>query len=273
MTDTSQNPTDGSNDAGTLGIRLVRGNTDRIFGGSVVAGIMLAAGGAAHPLGRVHSVHTHFLRAGVSTKPVDITTRAQRSSRAFTTVSVQMTQSRRVMASGVVSFHTPEITRAHGPTSASSPRAPQRSAPAKGGAIPETDSPSRSPFDLRDAGHGTKDPDGRPVLRYWVRRREPVVGSTANAAALAWVSDLCLTRVADLEHEHSPGIRQAASLDHAMWFHAEILADQWMLYELTSPVYRDGLALSTGRFYDENGQLVASVAQESLLRRVDIVRS
>src|SRR5439155_21110323 len=106
--------------------------------------------------------------------------------------------------------------------------------------------------------------DGRPVLAYWVRSRTPVTPGVCSAAALAWVSDLCLTRVADLEHEHLPGARKAASLDQAMWFHGPTVFDGWLLYELVSPAYRDGLALSTGRFYVCAGGLISSVAEESV---------
>lgn len=113
--------------------------------------------------------------------------------------------------------------------------------------------------------------DGRPVLRYWVRHRDMASdGRTSaldQAAALAWASDLCLTRVADVEHEDCPGVRQAASLDHAMWFHRAPTPGAWLLYEVSSPSYVAELALSVGRFFDRDGHLVASVAQESLLRR------
>jgi acyl-CoA thioesterase-2 len=105
------------------------------------------------------------------------------------------------------------------------------------------------------------------VLRYWVRYRGPLCTVVDHAAALAWISDLCLTRVADLEHEASLGVRQGASLDHAMWFHRMPDLSDWLLYDVSSPAYVDELALSTGRFFDPQGSLVASVTQESLLRR------
>ena len=104
-------------------------------------------------------------------------------------------------------------------------------------------------------------------MGYWLRRRESLGRDpTINAAALAFASDFCLTRVADLEHEDEPRNRWALSLDHVMWFHRPVDVSQWLLYELESPVYREALALSTGRFFDAEGH-IASVGQESLLRR------
>jgi acyl-CoA thioesterase-2 len=250
--------------------RLVRGNTDRAFGGSSLDLLLRGAHAHAPEQAKVHSLHAHFLRAAASDIDVEVSSRVLRASRSFTTVATELTQSGRPVASGTASFHLPRPSIEH-TVRATMPRSSEESAAARGGPLPCETSPSREQVDLREA-----DPaigaDGRPVLRYWARWRPPLVTELDRAAALAWVSDLCLTRVADLEHEHLPGTRQAASLDHAMWFHRSTDVNEWLLYEVSSPSYVAELALSTGRFFDRHGVLVASVAQESMLRRRPLVR-
>ena len=249
---------------------LLAGIQPRAFGGGILAHPIKTAGRLAPSGSAVHSVHTSFLRPGRTDEPTHMRARTLRASRAFTTISVLAEQRQKAVATATVSFHVPAASRAHGASRVTPPRAPDHSPPASGGPIPAPDDPTRIGFDLRDAGAGgpvRRAEDGRPVLAYWVRSRRSLGVGIDSAAALAWVSDLCLTRVADLEHEHAPGTRTAASLDHVMWFHRPVDLDRWLLYALTSPSYREGLALSTGRFYDAAGRLVASVAQESLLLR------
>ncbi|MFF2846079.1 acyl-CoA thioesterase [Streptomyces sp. NPDC058001] len=251
-------------------VSLPAGNGARAFGGGTLALMMTAADRLAAPGASVHSVHASFLRPGRTDGPAHLRAVTLRASRSFTTVRVVAEQRGRAVTTATVSFHVPAASRAHAACLVTPPRSPAASPPASGGPIPAPDAPTRAGFDLRDAGAGgtvRRGDDGRPVVAYWVRARVPVEAGIRSAAALAWVSDLCLTRVADLEHEHAPGTRRAASLDHAMWFHAPVDLDGWLLYELTSPAYGDGLALSTGRFHDSTGRLVASVAQQSLLLR------
>lgn len=109
----------------------------------------------------------------------------------------------------------------------------------------------------------------RPHLGFWLRLRAGSLGPLGDAAALAWASDFVLTRVADLEYETDPLLphRQAASLNEVVWFHRPVDLGGWLYYELSSPSYRGARALSTGTVHDRVGRRVATVTQESLLRR------
>lgn len=249
-------------------VRLAAGNGPRVFGGAALAALLHAAAGHAPDGARPHSLHAHFLHAASPDADVALACRVLRASRTFTTVAAEATQDGRLVATATASFHVPTPSATHGVRASTPDGAPEWAPPAFGGPLPAESAPSRVPVDLREAGPaGQVGPDGRPVQRYWVRHRGTLHSATDHCAALAWTSDLCLTRAADAEHVDSPGRRQAASLDHAMWFHRTPEPGAWLLYEVTSPSYVDELALSTGRFFDPAGRLLASVSQESLLRR------
>ncbi|WP_283246977.1 acyl-CoA thioesterase II [Microbispora sp. H10836] len=245
------------------------GRHPRVFGGSLLAQLTMTAAAAAHQPSRPHSLHAHFLVQGDVAEEISYQCVPLRRTRQFTTFRTDAVQAGTLLATATVSFHSDEVTTGHAPRMPEIGLPPEFCQPASGGPIPPPDAPIRAPYDFRHAdGLLPTIRDGRPVVGYWLRAREKLGPDPAlNAAALAWASDFALTRVADLEHESEPGNRRAASLDHAMWFHRPVHADEWLLYELTSPVYQDALALSTGRFFDLDGNLVATVAQESLLRR------
>ncbi|WP_214104756.1 acyl-CoA thioesterase [Acrocarpospora catenulata] len=245
------------------------GQHPRVFGGLLLAHLTMTAAASAHQPSRPHSLHAHFLVRGTVTEEISYESVALRRSRRFSTFRTDAVQAGTLLATAAVSFHSDEVTTRHAPRMPTVDLPPERCRPASGGPIPPPDALIRAPYDLRHAeGLFPATRDGRPVVGYWLRTREKLGPDPAlNAAALAWASDFTLTRIADLEHESEPGTRRAASLDHAMWFHRPFRADEWLLYELTSPVYQGALALSTGRFFDLDGNLVATVTQESLLRR------
>ncbi|MCR1783672.1 thioesterase family protein [Nocardioides carbamazepini] len=250
-----------------IGTGLVPGNEVRAFGGSTLALLLRAAAGPTDAGQRPHSLHAHFLAPASPADHLDLPVRVLSRSPSFTTVAIEAVQPRGTVATATASFHRPRPSRGHATTTTPPSSAPREARPAEGGPIPGEHRPSRRDFDLRFADTGpVPGPDGRPLLRYWVRYRADLSGPLEQAVALTWVSDLCLTRVADLEHESSPGRRQAASLDHAAWYHRPFDIRQWLLYETSSPSYADEVALSTGRFFAD-GELVATSAQQSLLRR------
>ncbi|MBN9612051.1 MAG: thioesterase family protein, partial [Actinobacteria bacterium] len=128
------------------------------------------------------------------------------------------------------------------------------------------------PFDFRYV-----DPDillrvdvPESTQRVWLRSRDTLDGDQLlHHAALAFASDYLLVEPVMRRHGipwATPGLR-AASLDHAMWFHRPFRVDDWLLYVLETPTSQGGRGLTTGRFYDRSGALVASVAQEAMVRR------
>ena len=125
------------------------------------------------------------------------------------------------------------------------------------------------PLDVRVARPGST--FGAPARQQaWFRVPEPLGNSDAlHRAAAAYGSDYALMDTASLPHRVEPvaaGGLRLASLDHTVWFHRPLRADEWLLYEMDSPEAEGGRALVFGRLFNAKGDLVASVAQEGLLR-------
>lgn len=117
---------------------------------------------------------------------------------------------------------------------------------------------------------------GRYEWLIWVRITEPVQQSAlVQACALTYLSDLTMVSTALAPHaaESDAQRLKLASIDHAVWFHAPVRTDQWLLFAQDTPVARGGHGLARGLFFDTNGTLVASCVQESLMRRVRSTQS
>ncbi|MGY1634991.1 acyl-CoA thioesterase [Geodermatophilus sp. SYSU D01186] len=250
----------------------------RIFGGQV-AGQALMAAGRTVPAGRdVHSLHAYFLRPGDPHEEIRYTVDRIRDGRSFTTRRVIGCQRRKgedvAIFALTADFHVEE------------PAVVEHSLPMP--AVPAPDElPSLADLAARHGKEGSgameisraveqrllEDPfDGQakePPTRVWMRvaGRLPAVPAV-HAAALTFVSDLTLLG-AGLVRVGGWGDRYAgASLDHAVWFHAPVRADEWFLYETDSPAASGGRALCFGRIWAADGTHVATVAQEGLLRAV-----
>jgi acyl-CoA thioesterase-2 len=132
-------------------------------------------------------------------------------------------------------------------------------------------------LDVRYAGDsrpgGTITSDGRAArARVWVRASGPIPDLQAlHQCVLAYASDLTVLAASLVPHDTYIGSPRlsTASLDHAMWFHRAFRADEWLLYDQVSPSASGGRGFATGELFTEGGTLVASVAQEGLIRRTD----
>ncbi|MDP2014831.1 MAG: thioesterase family protein, partial [Actinomycetota bacterium] len=101
----------------------------------------------------------------------------------------------------------------------------------------------------------------------WVRIRQELPDDPLiQACALTYLSDLTMVPTALSPNIHLQDQLQMASIDHAMWFHAPIRTDQWLLFAQDTPVARGGHGLARGLFYEPDGTLIASVVQEGLMR-------
>jgi acyl-CoA thioesterase II len=113
-------------------------------------------------------------------------------------------------------------------------------------------------------------PERRDPRRYvWFRASEPLPGDGAlpHQSVLAFASDYSILGTALLPHGLTFGpALQAATLDHAIWFHRPFRADEWLLYVTDSPSAEGALAFARGSVFTQDGRLVASVTQEGLLR-------
>jgi acyl-CoA thioesterase-2 len=243
--------------------------TSRVFGGQVLAQGLIA-GARTAPDGRLcHSLHAYFLKAGDPSVPITYAVDRSRDGGSFSVRRVVASQGAAQIFILAASFHKNEAGFVH---QAAMPKVPS----------PETiDAPEEEdlarrllwrarPFDFRPLeARGWGDRPARPALDHlWLRVKPPLQAEPVqHQALLAYASDLSLLDTALLPH--GKGILsdvQVASLDHAMWFHRPFRADDWLLYSQDSPAAYGARGFARGQIFKEDGALVASVAQEGLIR-------
>jgi acyl-CoA thioesterase-2 len=264
-------------EVGLFRARQPRTSLQRVFGGQVLAQALMAASRTVPAERTVHSLHGYFLVAGRTDLPIVYDVELVRDGGSFSSRRVVARQSGQVMFYLSASFHVHEDGYEHAdpapeaPAPEDSPRLTDVLAGLTGrsasgwqhewGAID-----ARYVGDSRPGG-AIQDPAHPARARVWVRVAgelpdDPVL----HQAALAYTSDLTLIGVSVVPHGVVIGYTvQAASLDHAMWFHRPFRADRWLLYDQVSPSASGALGLSTGRLF-QDGRLVATVAQEGLIR-------
>lgn len=249
----------------------------RIFGGQVLAQSLNAANRSVEP-GRVaHSLHAYFIRPGNPYKQIVFDVDATRDGGSFATRRVVAKQDARPIFITSVSFQTAEAGLEH---QAAMPevtppeqlqtdfefwtemarRHPDRFDP------PLTQAIERRVVARRDY----IDPQpSEPLLHTWMRAAGDLGDDPVRHQTLiAFMSDFALLGAALLPHPytaHSKKI-QAASLDHAIWFHRPGRADDYLLYTMDSTNAGGGRGFSRGQFFSRDGRLIASTAQESLIR-------
>lgn len=252
---------------------LFRGRSEdpgwgRLYGGHVLAQALSAAQQTVSADRRVHSVHGYFLLSGDVTIPVIYDVDRIRDGGSFTTRRVVAKQRGRAIFHLSASFQTLEEGFEH------QDEMPEVvSADALG---PEADIFAKrapGPFDFRPVVpiDNPISPAKRPPKRdVWICGRGKLGDDPAlHATLLAYVSDFFFVGTSLLPHGVSwmtPGM-QVASLDHAMWFHADFRADDWLLHSIESPRASRGRGLVRGRVFSRDGRLVASSAQEGLIRQ------
>jgi acyl-CoA thioesterase II len=255
--------------------------SSRTFGGLVVAQALVAAGRTAGADRAVHSLHASFLRPGRAADVIDYEVGRVRDGRSFSARTVDARQGGAVLMRMTASFHTGEDGPVH-QTGAPEVPGPER-LPATSdwfAADPSSmtlwvqDFLGSHPLEVRFVTEppplSTLRGPQPPHLAVWVRCREPLGDDPLlHAAALTYASDLYLLSSALLPHgmAFATGQVVGATLNHSVWFHQRLRADDWLLYEETSPWTGDGRAMTHGRVFDRDGALVASLAQEGLLRK------
>lgn len=247
----------------------------RLFGGQVMAQTLVAAMRTVPGPRRLHSLHGYFLRPGSREESLRFEVEHVRDGRTFSARRVITRQHDDVIFDLNASFQEPEEGLSH---SAVMPRdvPPPQQCPSLGAVLEERfGAPIRmlsewDALDVRLAGAPIPTPDGG-VMRAWVRTQDGLPDDTdLHTAILAYLTDVLLLSVSTVQHEVeflSPRM-QAASIDHAMWFHRPARCDQWLLYDMVSPSASGARGYCQGRLF-QDGQLVASCAQEGLIRILD----
>jgi acyl-CoA thioesterase II len=229
----------------------------RIYGGQVVAQALRAAGLTVEEHLRPQSLHAYFVQAGDERLPVLYEVERVRDSGSFATRQVVAYQARGAVLNLIASFHRPEAS-----IDIAALAAPRDVA------APETlaDEPTDLHFERRSVLRRVVP---EPYELGWMRVPE-ALGDDAmlQACAFAYCSDEFPLGTALCVHPAVPNWEKVftASLDHAIWFHRPLRADDWLLYELRGGGVADGRGLAFARVFDRHGTHVASVAQEALAR-------
>jgi acyl-CoA thioesterase-2 len=250
---------------------------NHLYGGQVVAQALVAATRTVPKDRPLHSLHAYFVLAGDPRRPLDFAVEKIRDGRSFTTRRCLVSQEGATIFSFEASFHRREEGFTHATVA---PRTPD----------PETLEPiddlverfqaflpkpaehwlnRASSLDMRIVAPETLLTPTSAGQLIWFRVRGPLPDDESiHAALLAYLSDMTLLNTALIVHGRNifdPRI-QVASLDHALWLHAAPSVDQWLLYAQESPAASHARGLTFGRIYSRSGDLLASVAQEGLIR-------
>lgn len=254
------------------------GGALRTYGGQVAAQSVMAAGMTVDdPERRVHSLHGYFLRPGKSEDRITYLVERVREGGSFSSRIVRAVQNGETIFLMTASFSTIDAGPEHQFQMPAAPP-PEDGSPEMmmgrgqhNGGDPRTDDQetSRKWIDLRlfDQDKAVELVDGRYERMAWVRIRQELPDDPLiQACALTYLSDLTMVPTALSPNIHLQDQLQMASIDHAMWFHAPIKTDQWLLFAQDTPVARGGHGLARGLFYEPDGTLIASVVQEGLIR-------
>ncbi len=261
------------------------GGRGRVFGGQVIAQALVAARATVEAERPAHSLHAYFMRPGSEDHPVDYTVERDRDGGSFSSRRVLASQDGVPILSMAAGFHRDEGGATH--------HLPMPEVPPPEELLDETALYARDieriPERMRRWVTRPRPIEQRPVdpiLQWeserkatrsatWFRAAGPLPDATTpdgrdlHRALLAYASDTRLLDASMLAHGWSFWERrmQVASLDHALWLHEDVALDQWNLYVTDSPWTGHGRGMNRGLIYARDGRLIATVAQEGLVRR------
>lgn len=252
----------------------------RVFGGQVIAQALTAAQRSVEASRFVHSLHAYFLRPGDPSIPILYQVERLRDGKSFTTRRVVAVQHGKAIFAMSASFHVEEPGYDHQIAMPAVTPPEKLMAEAKMKTLFLADAPDSvrrywtrpRPVEIRPTSlvHYMSSEKLEPRQEVWVR----ITGSlpadrNLKVAVLAYLSDMTLLDTSLYAHGTSIFDQnlQAASLDHAMWFHRPVELDDWLLYAQDSPSASGARGMTRGNLFSRDGRLVASVAQEGLIRR------
>lgn len=249
----------------------------RIFGGQVLAQSLSAAFSTVDSDRIAHSMHGYFLRPGDPAKQIVYEVDPIRDGRSFTTRRVVAKQDGRAIFNTAVSFQVAEEGLSHQSSMPDVPQPEELESEQEQLAELAKTNPELAqmamlgPIERRRVNPRDRiNPQPQEAIEHMWFKVESEIGGDyrRHQMLLAYISDFGLLGTALYPHPYSPQSKeiQAASLDHALWFHRPFRLDDYLLYSLDSPSLESSRGFSRGSFYTRDGELVASSAQESLLR-------
>ncbi len=273
-------------DLETIEVNVYRGRhpeeeRQRTFGGQVAAQSLMAAGRTVQT-GKVHSLHSYFLRPGDPRTPILYEVDRIRDGKSFTTRRVVAIQHGRAIYNMQASFHTEEASLEH--------QIPMPNVPG-----PDTIRPlfervqnefgdvdewfkRQHPIDQRFVGELPWSPlrSKEPRQQIWIKADGELPDDPLlHACVVTYASDMSLFDAILAPHSirWDDGTFMGASLDHCMWFHRDFRADEWLLYDTDSPIAHGGRGLARGFLFNQAGELKVSMVQEGLTRVIDPMKT
>ncbi|MBU8810258.1 acyl-CoA thioesterase II [Mycolicibacterium goodii] len=245
------------------------GFLQRTFGGHVAGQSLVSAVRTVAPEFEVHSLHGYFLRPGDARAPAIYTVERIRDGGSFCTRRVSAIQHGETIFSMSASFQTDQTGIEHQDAMPEAPPPDDLPGFRSGGAFDDAGFAQFDEWDVRIVPRDRvqKLPGKASQQQVWFRHRDPMPDDhVLHICALAYMSDLTLLGSAQVNHLDVRKHLMVASLDHAMWFMRPFRADEWLLYDQSSPSACGGRALTQGRIFNQYGELVAAVMQEGLTR-------
>ena len=255
------------------------GGVGRVFGGQVIAQALQAAQRSTDDPKIAHSLHAYFMRPGDEDHPIILRVVRDFEGKSFATRRVIAMQGGKPILNMAASFQVPEGGLHHQDAmpEVPPPEALKTERQIRGEMVDEIPEKWRRhllrarPIDIRpvDARSWFRPEKREPRQQSWFRLCAPIGDDPAmHRAVLAYASDMALLGTGTLPH----GVNwmthnlQTASLDHAVWLHEPFRADEWLLYDCDSPWAGHARGFNRGRIFARDGRLVASTAQEGLMR-------
>jgi acyl-CoA thioesterase-2 len=269
-------------DVETIELNTFRGKhpaeeRQRTFGGQVAAQALMSAGRTVEH-GRVHSLHSYFLRAGDPSIPILYEVDRIRDGRSFTTRRVVAIQHGRAIYNMQASFHNEEVSLEHQfvMPDVPAPETIRTLAERVADEYGDVDEwfKRNHPIDQRFIGELPWSPlrSKEPRQQIWIKADGELPDDPLlHACVVTYASDMSLVDTILMPHSvrWDDGTFMGASLDHCMWFHRDFRADEWLLYDTDSPIAHGGRGLARGFLFNEAGELKVSMVQEGLMRIIE----
>lgn len=245
------------------------GFLQRTFGGHVAGQSLVSAVRTVDPRYQVHSLHGYFLRPGDARAPTVYLVERLRDGGSFATRRVNAVQHGETIFSMSASFQTDQSGIEHQDAMPVAPPPDDLPGFRSGGAFDDAGFAQFAEWDVRIVPDEqlTRLPAKASQQQVWFRHTDPMSDDPVlHICALAYLSDLTLLGSAQVNHPDERKHLMIASLDHAMWFMRPFRADEWLLYDQSSPSACGGRSLTQGKLFNRYGEMVAAVMQEGLTR-------